>query len=78
MFFVIIEMLARLLESTYVYQKCNYDKLQKRKKTKKLTYSNYLDNFESLFGNIQGLDSMLKESSEFVKAKIKDAVLISF
>ena len=31
MFFVIIEMLARLLESTYVYQRCNYDKLQKWK-----------------------------------------------
>ena len=47
-------------------------------KTKKLTYLNYLDNFESFFGDIYDLDSMLKESSEFVKAKIKDAVLISF
>ena len=36
MFFVIIEMLARLLESTYVYQRCNYDKLQKWEKQRNL------------------------------------------
>ena len=45
---------------------------------KKLNYADYLAKFEVFYRSIYNLDSISNENLDFVKTKIKDAVLTSF